>query len=228
MKIAIHQPQYLPWTGYFDKMDRADVFVLLDDVQYKKNEWQNRNRIRNAEGWQWITVPVLYEFGQKINEVRINNKENWREKHLKSLEVNYSQAAHFDEYILFFRKHYACEWEKLVDINVRFIEYLADTMGITTEIVRSSSLGIGTEKTRRLIDICKAVGADEYLSGAGGGDYLEEEKFAGEGIRLEYQKYEQKPYEQVYNGFCPDLSAADLLFCCGKDSINIIREGRKE
>jgi hypothetical protein len=228
MKAAIHQPQYLPWTGYLDKMDRADVFVLLDDVQYKKNEWQNRNRIRNAEGWQWITVPVLYEFGQKLNDVSINNKDNWREKHLKSIETNYSHAAHFDEYMPFFRKQYSYEWEKLVDINVRFIEFLADALGITTEIVRSSSLGIGTEKTQRLIDICKAVGADEYLSGAGGCDYLEEEKFADAGIGLEYQKYAAKPYEQVYNGFYPDLSAVDLLFCCGKKSINIIREGRGE
>ncbi|MGB2630330.1 MAG: WbqC family protein, partial [Candidatus Omnitrophota bacterium] len=88
MKVAIHQPQYLPWLGFFDKMDRADVFVLLDDVQYKKNEWQNRNKIRNVEGWQWLTVPVLHEFGQKISEVKIDNEKNWKDKHLKSLELN--------------------------------------------------------------------------------------------------------------------------------------------
>ena len=93
MKVAIHQPQYLPWLGFFDKMDQADVFVLLDDVQYKKNEWQNRNKIRTSETWQWLTVPIIGKFGQMIKDVKINDLEPWRAKHIKAIEYNYSHAA---------------------------------------------------------------------------------------------------------------------------------------
>ena len=227
MKVAIHQPQYLPWLGYFDKMDQADVFVLLDDVQYKKNEWQNRNKIRNAEGWQWITVPVLHEFGQKIYEIKIDNQRDWREKHLKSIEQNYSQAPYFKENFSFCKEILEKEWEHLVELNIGFVQHLKKGLGISTDIVRSSTLGIETDKTERLVDICKHLQADIYLSGTGGSDYLEEEKFQESGIQLEYQKYTHPEYKQVYNGFCPHMSVIDLLFCCGSESLNIIREGRK-
>ena len=155
MKLAIHQPQYLPWLGYFDKMDRADVFVLLDDVQYKKNEWQNRNKIRNVRSSQWLTVPVLYKFGQKINEVRINSKEKWSQKHYKSLEMNYSRAAHFGKYSAFFRNSFKRDWKLLEEVNLHFIEYLKAELGIDTDIQRSSSLGIKGRSTARLVNICK-------------------------------------------------------------------------
>ncbi|MDP8299242.1 MAG: WbqC family protein [Candidatus Tantalella remota] len=226
MKIAIHQPQYLPWVGYFDKMDRADVFVILDDVQYKKNEWQNRNKIRNADGWQWITVPVVFEFGQKITEVGIDNKQPWKEKHLRSLEMNYSRADGFKEHFSFFKDAYEKEWKTLVDINGHFINYLKDVLGIQTEIVISSSLGIKTEKTRRLIDICEALNADTYISGAGGADYLEESEFPAHGITLEFQDYKHPEYRQMYEGFESYMSIVDLLFCQGGKSLEIIRSGR--
>ncbi|MEA3490189.1 MAG: WbqC family protein [Candidatus Omnitrophota bacterium] len=228
MKIAIHQPQYLPWLGYFDKMDRADVFVLLDDVQFKKNEWQNRNKIRNADRWQWLTVPVLYEFGQKLNEVRINSRENWRDKHRKGLELNYSRAGYFDGYFPFFREVFGREWELLADINIHCIEYLKEALGIKTELLKSSSLDIRTDKTQRLVDICKKLGADTYLSGAGGADYLDLEMFRKNGIKLEFQEYSHPEYRQMFEGFEPYMAVVDLLFCQGKKSLDIIREGRKQ
>jgi hypothetical protein len=227
MRIAIHQPQYLPWLGYFDKMDRCDTFVLLDDVQYKKNEWQNRNKIRNAEGWQWITVPVLYAFGQTIKETRIDRRQNWREKHIKSTELNYSRAPHFDEYYPFFRESLEKQWEYLADLNAHFIEYFKETLGIKTKLVRSSALGIKTRGTERLVDICRAQGGDTYLSGAGGEDYLDKELFGKSGIKLEFQEYEHPTYRQLYDGFHPNMSVIDLLFCHGNESIDIIRSGRK-
>jgi len=104
MIITIHQPQYLPWLGYFDKARQADVFILLDDVQFKKNEWQNRNRIRTAQGWQWLTVPVLHDFGAKINGIKINNKISWRANHQKAIELNYGKAPYFKEYFPYFQE----------------------------------------------------------------------------------------------------------------------------
>ncbi len=228
MKVAIHQPQYLPWLGYFDKMDRADVFVLLDDVQYKKNEWQNRNKIRNAEGWQWLTVPVLYEFGQLLKDVRIDGRQPWRNKHLKGLELNYSRAPYFKEYLPFFSDTFNREWEFLADVNIHFIRYLKETLGIGAELIRSSSLGVGTGKTERLVDICEKLKADTYVSGAGGDDYLDKERFRKSGIALEFQAYSHPGYSQIFNGFYPHMSVVDLLFCCGGKSLDIIREGRKQ
>ncbi|MGB2600808.1 MAG: WbqC family protein [Candidatus Omnitrophota bacterium] len=228
MKIAIHQPQYLPWLGYFDKMDQSDVFVLLDDVQYKKNEWQNRNKIRNSEGWQWITVPVLYEFGQEIREVNIDTAGNWREKHIKSIELNYSKAPYFDKYFTFFLDIFEREWQSLSDLNTHFIEYFKETLGIKAKLIRSSNLNVQTSSTERLVDICKLLEADVYLSGAGGEEYLDVELFKQSGIGLEFQAYKHPRYEQVYEGFEPYMAVADLLFCQGDKSIEIIREGRKK
>lgn len=227
MKIAIHQPQYLPWLGYFDKMDMADCFVLLDDVQFKKNEWQNRNKIRTAEDWQWLTVPVMYKFGERINEVKIDNHRDWREKHLKSIELNYARAPYFGEYFPVLKDVLSEQWELLEGVNTFFIKRLKDILGIKTKLVMSSSLTAKSSGTSRLVEICSALGADTYISGAGGKDYLEEKFFEENGIKLEYQRYEHPKYAQVYEGFCPFMSVIDLLFCKGSESLKIIRGGRK-
>ncbi len=227
MKIAIHQPQYLPWLGYFDKMDQADIFVLLDDVQYKKNEWQNRNKLRNSRSWQWITVPVLYEFGERIMDVKINNRFDWCGKHAKSLEHNYSRTEHFERYFPFFRAAFKQKWELLAEINICFIRFLKDALGIKTELVRSSSLGVKDTKTERLVEICRALKADTYISGSGGSEYLDEERFSASGISLEYHDYVHPEYRQAYKGFYPEMSVVDLLFCHGGKSLSIIKEGRR-
>lgn len=226
MRIAIHQPQYLPWLGYFDKMDRADVFVLLDDVQYKKNEWQNRNKIRNAESWQWLTVPVLYDFGQPLNEVKIDNKTDWRTKHLKSIELNYSRAPYFKDYFAFFEDIYRREWDLLADVSAEIITRLKERLGIKARLVKSSELGIKSSATNRLVDICRKLDADVYLSGAGGSEYLDEALFAAAGIKLEYQTYKHPVYKQVFDGFEPNMAVIDLMFMEGAKSLETIREGR--
>ena len=228
MRIAIHQPQYLPWLGYFDKMDRADVFVLLDDVQYKKNEWQNRNKIRNAESWQWLTVPVVYDFGRLLSEVKIDNKTGWRTKHLKSIEMNYSRAPYFKGYSGFFEELYGKEWSLLADLNSEMILYLKERLGIKTRLIKSSELGIKSSATNRLVDICGKLNADVYLSGAGGAEYLDEALFAAAGIKLEYQSYEHPVYKQAFDGFEPNMAVIDLMFMEGDKSLKIIRGGREK
>ncbi|MFQ3675105.1 MAG: WbqC family protein [Endomicrobiia bacterium] len=217
MKISIHQPQYLPWAGYFNKILNSDIFVILDDVQYKKNEWQNRNRIKSSSGELWLTVPVHYTFGQKINEIKIDNKIFWSKKHLKSIELNYKRAPFFNEIFPLVEKVLSKEYIYLVDINVELIKIILNYLEINKKIVKSSEYKIVGEKTLRLINICKTFGADIYLSGQGGKDYLVEEEFKKNGIKLEFQEYKVKEYPQLFNGFIPNLSILDILFNCGKE-----------
>lgn len=223
MIVAIHQPQYLPWLGYFDKIDRADTFVLLDDVQYKKNEWQNRNKIRTANGWQWITVPVRYRFGEEIDQVKINANGDWRKDHCQSLMFSYNRAPFFKEYEAFFKMIYERDWEYLVDINIHFIEYLVKSLGISTRLIKASGLEAQGQKTERLVEICKRLEADTYLSGEGGKEYLDLDCFKRNKIKVVFQKFKHPVYRQVYSGFEPFMSIVDLLFNYGDNSLKILK-----
>ncbi|MBF0217612.1 MAG: WbqC family protein [Candidatus Omnitrophica bacterium] len=233
--VAIHQPQYLPWLGYIEKIKRSDVFILLDDVQFKKNEWQNRNRIRTSQGWQWLTVPILHNFGQSINEVVINNKISWRKDHLKALELNYKKAPYFDMYIGFFEGLYSSPWENLAELNIFIVRELARTLGIATKIVRSSEYDVTKDRIIRLIDLCRIFGSKKYLMGEGGEKYIDREKFDEAGIEIILQRYEHPVYDQLWQNadvreFIPNLSIADLLFNHGDGSSCIVDmriEGRR-
>ena len=220
MKIAVHQPQYIPWLGYFHKMANVDLFVFLDNVQYKKREFQNRNRIKTPSGPIWLTVPVLTKgnFFQKISEVKIDNQERWREKHYETLKRNYSKAPFFKTYQNFLDEIYGKEWDYLIDLNVATVNYLKDALKITTPIKLESEIGTTKTHTERIIEICKKTGADTYLSGAGGKDYMDEGLFEQNKIKLEYQEFIFPVYPQLYGDFIPNLSALDLIFNCGPDS----------
>ena len=226
MIVSIHQPQYLPWLGYFDKIERSDIFVFLDNVQFKKNEWQNRNRIKTTEGWQWLSVPVIHKFMQKINEVEINNTVWWGKKHLNALVTNYSKTPFFKDHIEFFEQAYAQDWNQLVDINIHMIEYLVEALGISEKkLVKASKYESREEPTERLIDICKHVGGDVYLSGKDGAKYMNLDEFSKEGIKVIFQDYKHPQYPQLYGGFEPYMSVVDLLFNCGPESLSILKKG---
>lgn len=232
MIATIHQPQYLPWLGYFDKADQADIFILLDNVQFKKNEWQNRNRIRTAQGWQWLTVPVLHDFGQKINEVKINNNQDWRKAHLKSISLNYSKAPFFDDYIDFFESTYDKEWELLSEINVYFFKKIIELLGITTKIVMASQYQSSDDSTQRLIDLCKEFDADTYIAGRDGNKYMDFDKFSQNAIKVRIQDFQHPQYSQLWTnqgdeGFISHTSVIDLLFNHGVKSLDIIRQQEK-
>jgi len=224
MIVSVHQPQYLPWIGYFHKIAHSDVFVFLDNVQYKKREFQNRNKIRTKEGWLWLTVPVITKgrFTQKMKEVLIDNTSNWHKKHWQSIEMNYSKAKYFNEYKEFFKSLYEKEWDKLIDLNVFIIKYINELLNIKIPVYYESDLNIEGEKTTRIINICKKLNADTYLSGIGGKEYLIEEEFIKTGIKLIYQNFKHPVYTQVYPGFEPFMSIVDLLFNCGKESKNLL------
>jgi len=227
MIISVHQPQYLAWIGYFHKILKSDAFVFLDDVQYKEREYQNRNRIKTKDGSQWLTVPVL-KSGQrfiKINEAAIDNGQKWQKRHWKAICSNYSQAPYFKQYSGFFEDLYSRQWDKLVDLNIHMIKGINGILGIQKDISLSSQLGVQSAKTQRIIDICRALQADTYLSGQGGKDYLKEELIASAGLKLIYQDFRHPEYVQCYDGFLPYMSMIDLLFNCGKDALSILERG---
>jgi hypothetical protein len=223
--VAIHQPQYLPWLGYFDKLDRCDVFCLLDTVQYKKNEFQNRNRIKTADGWQWLTVPVAYRFPQRIEEVGVNQTVDWQRKHLQALITNYSKAPFFDTYYASFEEFYQQSYELLLQVNLACIQLLMEVLGLERKLVLASSLQVKTEDpTLRLVEICKILGGDSYLSGRDGTKYMDIDVFASNQIDIVFQDFKHPEYPQCYGPFEPNMSLVDLLFNCGPESLATIRE----
>ena len=225
MIIGILQPGYLPWLGFFEQMYKSDVFVIYDDVQYDKEGWRNRNRIKSANGVQWLTVPVQFKLSAAppITEVKIDNKSNWRKKHLASIRQNYTKAAFFKNYIEFFEEVYDREWEYLIDLDIFLISGLAGFLGMPPKAIhRSSNLNVSGDRIGRLINICKCFGADTFYEGYSGKNYIEENDFLMQGIRVVYQKYNHPIYKQLYGDFVPYLSAIDLLFNHGDKSLNII------
>ena len=224
MIVSVHQPQYLPWIGYFHKIYNSDAFVFLDNVQYKPREYQNRNRIRTKEGWMWLTVPALNNIGSypNISDVRIDNFQDWRKRHWNSLTSNYGQAPFFKRYNDFFKDLYTRDWDMLVDLNVYSIREIMRSLGIEKPIYFESRLNIKTKNTPRIIDICKTLKADTYLSGTGGKKYIDEQLFASSDIKLIYQDFKHPEYKQRYEPFEPFMSIVDLFFNHGDDSLKIL------
>jgi hypothetical protein len=224
MRIGILQPGYLPWLGFFEQIYKSDVFVIYDDVQYDKHGWRNRNRIKTANGIQWLTVPVLSSGMNQplVRDTRINNSTNWRKKHLASITANYSRALYFNEYINLFQEVLNREWDYLFDLDMTFIELLCRALGIKRKVVCSSELDVSGDKVTRLINICKHFGADVFYEGQAGKAYLDEELFKSEGIIIEYQDYQHPTYQQLYGDFEPYLSVIDLLFNEGPDSLALL------
>ena len=226
MIVTIHQPQYMAWSGYFHKIASADLFVVLDDVQFKKNEWQHRNRIRTSQGWQWLSVPNHYRFPQRIDEVAVNNEINWREKHLQALLTAYGRAPWFKTYGKEFELFYEKSWTTMAALNIDSVELLCRLLGVSTPVERSSSFSTDGVSTERLVNICRRFKADMYLSGSGGREYLDESLFERAGIRVIYQDFSAPRYPQHWartvEEFVPGLSAVDLLFNCGPESRSVL------
>ncbi len=232
MIVSVHQPQYIPWLGYFDKIDSSDCFVYLDNVQYKRSEYQNRNKIRIKDGWLWLSVPVISNglSRQKICDIKIEDDSVWRRKHLNSLKNWYRKAKFYKNYINFFEYTYNTHWDSLIDLNIHIIKFILEEFNIKTKIFNESQLDVNSQATQRIIDICKRLDADVYLSGTGGKEYLEEHKFKDSAIKLQYQEFNHPTYHQLYstkNDFLPNMSIIDLLFNYGRESISIIRNANK-
>lgn len=230
MRIAIMQPTYLPWTGYFALMDQVDAFVFLDDVQFNHRSWQQRNRIKSPSGPMWLTVPVLTK-GQRhqlIYEVEINPDEPWQRKHITTISKNYSKAAWISEYQSWLEEALRCPWTSLCELTISLANDLTRCLGIHTPFVNASDLKTTGSKVDKLINICRRLGADEYLSPTGSFEYIEaDNRFPDAGIQLLYQHYEHPTYRQLHGGFLSHLSIVDLLLNEGSRSLEIIRSGER-
>ena len=225
MLVGIHQLHYLPWLRYFDKIAKSDVFVVLDNIQYNKNGWQNRNKIKSPAGLLLLTVPVLEKFGQDLDEVRVNNAAPWRKKHWRSISQCYAKAPFLRDHADFLEATYAREWEFLNDLNRHMLRYFIDKLGIRTRIVYASELNEPGTATERLVNLISAVGGDGYYSGSYGLDaYLDRGMLERAGIRLELQQWRAPVYPQLYGAFTPDLSILDLMLNCGPDALRILMD----
>ncbi len=231
MKIAISQPTYLPWSGYFDLIDQVDVFVVLDSVQFEKQSWQQRNRIKTPTGLQWLTVPVMLRgrFGQLIKEVEIHDPEFGR-SHLRAIELNYRRSRFFDQYFAGVTSLLKCAPGTLLsDLNHRLLEWFMSVMAIRTRLVRSSHLQQPGRRTELLANICASLGADQYISPLGSAVYLLEEAsvMVNQGIEVVFQHYEHPQYQQLFPPFQAYASVLDLIFNEGDRALEILRSGRR-
>jgi hypothetical protein len=232
--VTIHQPEHLPWLGFFNKIDQADLFVLLDVVQFRKNYFQNRNRILGPGGTAWITVPVQTKghMSRTILDMEIGHVPqgkgggDWRDRHRDQIRSAYGSHPQFDVVFPGLDRLYMQEWRYLVDVNEAIIRHFISLLGITTPIVRASQLDVDGSSSSLLLHISRRVGADVYLSGPSGRDYLDESMFEAAGVEVRYQEFRHPTYPQSgRTDFTSHLSTIDLLSNCGQDSLSIIRQG---
>ena len=226
---SILQPSYLPWLGAFDQMARSEVFVFLDDVQYTKNDWRNRNRIKSAGGASWLAVPVRTSgrSGQSIRDAEIEGGA-WRRKHWRAISQAYSKAPHWNRYSDEIDGLLDSDWTRISELDIAVTRWMADAFGIEVEFRVSSELGVeADDPNERLLAVLEAVGADEWYEGAAGASYVDLERFRRHGVRVRFQDYSHPEYPQLWprHGFISHLSALDLLLNCGPDGLSILLSG---
>ena len=233
MILTGHQPNYLPYLGFFHKIYRCDVFVIADNVQWVKRGpfgWVSRNKIRTPDGWRWLTVPVLVKgrFTQKIMETKINNTLPWARKHWGSLKTHYGKAPYFSQYADFFDEAYnRRHWEFFVDLSAHMILYLMKALGVERPVKKSSELKAEGKGDEWIIDMCRKGGADAYLHGMHGKDYIDVKKFEAAKIRCLYDNFQHPVYRQQFQPFISHLAVVDLLFNHGPESLAILLGEKK-
>tara|TARA_Y100000996_G_scaffold360198_1_gene302507 strand:+ start:445 stop:1152 length:708 start_codon:yes stop_codon:yes gene_type:complete len=217
--VGIHQPEYLPWLGFFKKIMNSELFVLLDDAQFRKKGWQNRNRIRIKNGTTLLSIPVHVHSYPKINEVTIDNQKNWSSRHQKSILFNYANAPFFDEIKDVVESIFNKNFEYLVELNTEIIKSIMNVLDIKTKVCFSSELNILKKGSDRVLDICKAVHAKNYITGTFWAESnLQIEEFQKANIDVEFQKFQHPTYNQIHGKFVPEMSIIDLLFNEGKSN----------
>lgn len=230
MIVAAHQPHYMPWLGYLDKLAKADLFVVMDDLQYEAQNFQNRQRLKLQTGPAWLTVPL--ERGNQTDRIcdkRIDNggspKQHWQRRTWLTIEHNYRRAPYFARFAPLVHGVYTRRWDALLDLDLHMLDLAREALHITTPIIRASTLALTGQKTDRLIAMCKAVGARCYLSGGGGStDYLDSEQMGRAGIGVIWQHFRHPVHAQRFTGFASHLGFLDLLFNCGDASRDVLFE----
>lgn len=212
MIMSAHQPAYLPWLGYIDKIKRSDIFIFLDNVQYEKNSFTNRNKIKTANGPIWLSVPVIKtdHFDKVMFEMPLDKKSKWQKKHLSSIQMAYSKAKHFKDIFPKLQELYKNDYDNIVDITWDHLMFWLDILGIHTKIIKGSTLEVEGKKSDFVLGLCKAVGADYYISGAMGAGYLDVRKFEDNGVEIEFQNYQHPVYPQLHGDFIPNMGIVDF------------------
>ena len=218
--VAIHQPTFLPWLGWWDKLVRADVFVLLDDVQFPKKggTWMNRVRMLVDGEPRWVTMPVdrAYSGTRGVREMRIDESKPWREAMLATIRRSYARAAFADDVLPVVEDALAARTDLVAELNERAFRLLGDRLALDmSKLVHQSELGVAGHGTQLLVELCRAAGGDTYLSGDGSDGYLEEEAFAAAGLGLVFQEFTPPPYPQRLEDYVAGLSVVDALMNCG-------------
>ncbi len=234
VRLGVLQSGYLPWLGFFDQINRCDLFIIYDDLQYTKRDWRNRNRIKTSQGIFWLTVPIRAKgaIKKRISQIEICYQQDWPRKHWKALKMNYARAPFFHQYSSFFCELYKKRYTYLSQLNRAIIEYCLKQLGITTPVIYSYEIGIEDEylkqckgkidPTERIIYLCKYFGAHTFLEGSAGRNYINKALLKRAGIKLEYQDYIHPTYPQLFGPFVPYLSVIDLMFNCGEESLKIL------
>jgi len=222
--ISIRQPGYFPYLGFFKKIESADIFVFLDDVQYTRSDWDNRNKIKTLDGSMWLTIPILNKSQEFLNEVEIDNTQNWSYKHKSAIKFNYENAPFFDLYWKDIESILDKKHTKLFELNMELINYFKSILQINTETVFSSNLDINSTGSQKLYEICKDLKADTYLSGELGQNYLDLEIFENNNIKIIFEKFQHPKYSQINSKFLPNMSIIDLLFNEGNNAIDILKK----
>jgi len=231
MIVAAHQPNYLPWLGFFNKIANVDRFMLVDGAQFVKRGtfgWIHRNKIRTREGWQWLSLPIQTKGKreQSCAEAELQNEQDWARKHWKAIEYNYRLAPHFTAYSGAFRDIYSREWTHLTPLAAEVIRTLCAAFDITTPIDIASDHAVNGESTGLVIAVCKHYGASRYLSGVHGRDYLDSTALTAANVAIEYQDFAHPVYPQCQPGpFEPGMCALDLLFNMGPEAGELVRRG---
>ena len=229
-KIAILQSNYIPWKGVFDMMNKVDTFVFFEDVDFTKRDWITRNKIKTSEGEVWLTIPVKKApRGTKICEIEISQDENWQEKHYRTITQYYKKDKYFEDYKWLLEKIYLeKKWTNLSEFNIFTNILIAKELGIKTVFVNSKDLNTIGTKDDKLIEIVKVLKGDYYLSGPAAKDYIVNEKFEKNGIKLAYIKYIYPEYTQINGEFNHFVTILDVLFNVGKEAVNYIFTGEIE
>lgn len=225
MNVTIHQPEHLPWLGLFHKISLSDVFLVLDNVQYRRRYFQNRNKIRTNKGWQWVIVPLEKDDRDEllIKDAKVFNEESrWKKSNLETIRQNYSKAAYFKLYWDQFAEIYDRDYALLTDLNMALLRFVFAQLGINLQIKFASSLNVTGEKGELMFNLCAAMGARTYVSGISGREYLDLKKFKDNGIDVIIQEFHHPVYKQLHEPFLPCMSIIDLLFNHGPNSLDII------
>lgn len=228
MILTAHQPAYMPWLGYFHKIALTDNFVLLDDVQFEKNSFTNRNKIKTSNGEAWLTIPVEMKghLDKKISDIQMDSKSNWKRKHWSSLLMNYKKAPFFNQYTDFFEKYYTLETNNLFDFIKVSSDFLFKELKILPATKKLSELSIDAKKQDLILDMCKATNSNAFVFGALGKNYADKNLFDENGISIYFQEYKHPVYPQLWGDFVPYMGVIDALFNLGPErSREIIFEG---